>query len=566
MPDWIEKNIFFGKRPYAIIIILGFLLYFQAFFFNFSYLDDNTLILDNGYFLGNLGNIFQAFQTDVFHLFNHSASYYRPLLTISFMLDYQLGATAAFIYHFTNVILHLIAVCLVFSFFIRLDYRRDLSFLFAIIFLVHPVLTQAVAWIPGRNDSLLAIFFLAFFILFLKYLEAGRQKYLWGCLIFFAAALFTKETALFSLPIIAFYLYFIKKDKKNKFSVLYFFGILIGIIGLWFFSRQLALQDSMAAMTLTNMLKSVFFNLPAVIQLTGKIFFPFNLTVLPIIQDTTFIYGIGAIFLLTLMVFFTKEKRWNFMLFGLGWFFVFLFPSFIRPNPSLVADFIEHRLYVPLIGFLILIMETGIAKKFDYKKRTSLLLGGIIICVFCAITILHSRNFSNRLVFWINAAQNSTHYPLAHRNLGAMYYLDGNYDAAEKEFQKALELNINEEMCHNNLGLIYMQRGEKERSEAEFKKELSVNPFYDAAHFNLGLLYYQTGQKDEAESFWKKTLEVNPGHVDAWRNLAVLYYGKKDFMQASQFAKEAYSRGAQLPSELMKLVEAPITPSMLLKK
>lgn len=564
MSDWIERNVFAGKKPYIIIVAVGCLLYFQALFFDFSYLDDNTLILDNGYFLSNWGNIFQAFRTDVFHLFNHSAFYYRPLLTISFLADYQLGGTAPFMYHFTNIGLHLIAVCLIFSFFLRLGYRQDLAFLSAIIFLVHPVLTQAVTWIPGRNDSLLAIFFLAFFILFLKYLETAKARYLWGGGAFFAAALFTKETALFSLPIVAFYLYFIRKE-KNKLTWRYFFGIFIGITGLWFLFRHLALQSSIA-MTWPDMFKSVFFNLPALVQLIGKVFFPFNLTVLPIIQDTTFIYGIVAIFLLAGMIFFTKVKRWNFMLFGLGWFLIFLLPAFIRPNPSLVADFIEHRLYVPLIGFLILLMETGVAGRFDYRKRTAWILAGIVIGVFCSITILHSRNFTDRLAFWKNAAQNSPHYPLARRNLGAMYYLDGNLDAAEKEFIKALELNSQEEMCHNNLGLIYMQRGEGEKSEAEFKKELEINPYYDAAHANLGLLYYQLNRKAEAETFWQKTLEINPTYGDAWRNLAILNYEKKNFAQATKFAKEAYARGAQLPPELMKLLEIPAVPSMLLRK
>lgn len=565
MHAWIEKNIFSGKRPYIIIIVLGFLLYFQALFFNFSYLDDNTLILDNQSFLNNFGNIFQAFQIDVFHLFNHSAAYYRPILTVSLMLDYQLGGITPFIYHFTNIVLHLIAVCLVFSFFIRLKYRQDLAFLFSIIFLVHPVLTQAVAWIPGRNDSLLAIFFLSFFILFLKYLETEKQKYLLGCFSFFAIALFTKETALFSLPIIVFYLYFINKEKKNKFNALYFFGILTGIVGLWFIFRHFALQNSMA-MSLSDMLKSVFFNLPALIQFLGKIFFPFNLTVLPIIQDTTFTYGVVAIFLLALMIFFTKSKRWNLILFGLGWFFAFLLPSFIRPNSSLTADFIEHRLYVPIIGFFILVMETEIAKKFDYKKTVALIFAGIIIVIFSVISFSHSRNFVDRLAFWKNAVQNSPHYPLAHRNLGAMYYLADNLDEAEKEFNKALELNPNEEMGHNNLGLIYMKRGEGERAEAEFKKELEINPYYDAAYFNLGLLYYQLGRKEETEALWKKTLEINPNYGDAWRNLAILFYEKKNFTEATEFAKGAYLRGVQLPPELIKLLEVPIVPNMLLIK
>ena len=74
-------------KPFFYIIGFGFLLYLPTLFFNFTYLDDNNLIIDNQYFLSNLANIFPSFLTDVFHLFNHSAFYYRPILTISLIIS-----------------------------------------------------------------------------------------------------------------------------------------------------------------------------------------------------------------------------------------------------------------------------------------------------------------------------------------------------------------------------------------------------------------------------------------------------------------------------------------------
>jgi tetratricopeptide (TPR) repeat protein len=121
-------------------------------------------------------------------------------------------------------------------------------------------------------------------------------------------------------------------------------------------------------------------------------------------------------------------------------------------------------------------------------------------------------------------------------------------------------------MAHNNLGLIYLKNKEWEKAETEFKTELEINPNYALAFFNSGLLYYQLGQKEKAEDFWKKTLEINANHPDAWRNLAIFYYEKKDFFQAAEYAKGAYSRGVRLPPELIKLLETPVTPSMLLRK
>ncbi len=510
----LEKIFSKNYIPFLIIAGLGFILYFQAFFFDFSYLDDNVLVLGNQAFLANLGNIFASFSTDVFHLFNHSAFYYRPILTISFMFDYQFGGASPFMYHFTNVLLHLGAACLLFIFLKKLNYKKELSLFFSLIFVVHPVLTQAVAWIPGRNDSLLAIFVLATFIFFINYLKDKKLVDMVWSLVFFGLALFTKESAIFIFPIMVFYFYFLQSERqgiKNALQNFYYFLWAIGIGVAWVAARHFALAGSTPA-TLLNMIKSVFINLPATVQLIGKIFLPFNLSVLPIMQDTTFVYGIIATILFVLIILLTKNKRFTYILFGFGWFFAFLLPSFIRPNPLLPSDFIEHRLYVPIIGIFIILLETDFIRKIDFKKKTVLAATGALLLGLSIITLVHSRSFVDKLAFWKNAAENSPHYPLAHRNLGAMEYLNGDLPDAEQEFKKALELNPTEEMAHNNLGLVYVSQNKLPEAMAEYKKELEVNPNYDNAYYNLGLLYWQEKMYPEAIADWKKTLELNPGY------------------------------------------------------
>jgi len=523
--SFIEKIFSKNWFPFVIIASLSFILYFQAFFFDFSYLDDNVLILDNQFFLNNLANIFQSFRVDVFHLFNNSAYYYRPLLTISFLFDYQIGGASPFIYHFTNVALHILTACLLFIFLKKLDYKKDLAFLFSIIFLVHPVLTQAVAWIPGRNDSLLAVFILSSFIFFIKYLKEEKIKNFVLSLLFFSFALFTKESTLSILLIVFFYLYFIYKEKRLSFNKFYFFIGSIGVVGFWTILRGLVIENNIPITPLL-IIKSIYMNFGAVVQFIGKTFFPFNLNVLPIIQDTSFIYGIVTIILLIFSIFLTKNKRWNFILLGLMWFFAFLLPAFIRPSPDIIADFLEHRLYVPIIGIFIILLETDFIKKIDFKKRSTLVIVSILILMFSFITLVHSRNFVNKLAFWKNATQNSPHHPLAHRNLGAMLYLDGDIKNAEKEYKIALELNPNEQMVHNNLGLAYVQQNKLTEAEEEYKKEIAINPNYDNVYYNLGLLYWQEKRYDEAISNWKKTLELNPNYGVAPEILQLLQSNK----------------------------------------
>jgi tetratricopeptide (TPR) repeat protein len=255
------------------------------------------------------------------------------------------------------------------------------------------------------------------------------------------------------------------------------------------------------------------------------------------------------------MLYFTKAKRWNFILFGILWFFAFLVSSFIHPDPSLVSNFIEHRLYVPIIGIFIILLETDFVKNIDFKKKSTLILSGGLILLFIVITIVHSRNFVDRMAFWKDAAETSPDSAFVHNNLGAMYYLDGDMNDAGKEFQKAIEINPSEPMANNNLGLVYMSENKLADAETEYKKELEVNPNYDNAYFNLGLLYWQEKNYTNAEINWKKTLEVNPDFIDAINALAVSYYVQKDYKNAIPYASELYQMGINLPPEILQMLQ-----------
>jgi len=552
--DGPEKNFFSGFLPYFLIILTGFLLYFKTLFFDFTYLDDNVLILDNFHFLKNLSNIIQAFRIEVFYILHAPAAYYRPILTISFIIDAQLGGKSPFIYHLTNLLIHLLSSSLFFIFLAKLGFKKPLAFFFALIFTVHPVLTQAVAWIPGRNDSLLAVFIFSSFYYFLKFKETKKLSFYLLHLLFFALALFTKETAIVLIPLSLLYLYLIVEKKLSPLKEKIFLSIgWIIILTLWFPLRQAAMVNPLK-MTVFDLFRSLSLNLPAVIPYLGKIIFPVNLSVLPILQDTSFVFGFLSLFLVTLLLSLSKKRRLNFIIFGAAWFIFFLLPSFIRPNPQIVADFIEHRIYLSLAGFFILLREIDFVKEIDFKKKRDFILGLAFIIVFSLITFFYSDNFKNRLNFWKNAASTSPHSPLAHRNLGAIYYLDKKLDLAETEYKKSLELNSQELMVHNNLGLIYMDKGQFDQAEEEYKKELTINPYYDNAHFNLGLLYFKLGKTKEAEKFWQKTIEINPDYFDAYQNLAILYYQQKDIPQAIYYLNQLQKRGISPPADILKIL------------
>jgi tetratricopeptide (TPR) repeat protein len=525
------------------IVGLGLLTYIWTIFFGFTYFDDQALILGNLSFLKNLGNIPEAFVTDVFHLVN-GAAYYRPLLTLSFMFDAQISGSSPFFYHVSNVIIHIVTSCVVFIFFLKIKIRKDISFLFSIIFAVHPLLAQPVIWIPARDDSLLTLFSLLSFIFFINFVESDKSKDLIWHIIFFAAALFTKESGFLVAPlIVTYYLLFDRRQIKS--SKLYVVFAWMATVGIWYILRAAALQNSIKY-TFADVGKSIYMGLPAVLLDFGKVFFPVNLSILSTIQDSTFIWGFIALALVVLLLIFSKNKNYKLILFGTVWFFVFLFPSFIRPGTGYDLNFFEYRVYMPTIGLFIVLSEVSIIKKFSFSSKISRGIVGTLVGVLIVMNIVHSSVYRDKTVFWESAVSTSPHDSLAHKNLGAMYYLDGNLDKAEIEFKKALELNPEEPMAHNNLGLIYAARGDLENAEDEYKKELEINPFYDNALFNYGILLYREGKTPEAEKMWLETLKVNPDYVDAIKNLFVLYYQNNNLNQARYYYNELQKRGINL--------------------
>ncbi|MDO8806595.1 MAG: hypothetical protein Q7R35_19455 [Elusimicrobiota bacterium] len=350
-------DIFFNSyKPFIAILAAGLLLYFKTFQFSFSYLDDNALILDKFDFISSASNFLNFFREDVFHT-HVGGSYYRPALTVSFMLDALWGGKNPGAYHFTNVLLHLSACCLLFRTLVKLNYNRAASFFYSLLFTVHPVLTQAVAWIPGRNDTLLAVFSLLSFILFLCFLESRKWSRLAAHLLFLLLALFTKENAVILCVLCLFFAVYMSKERgpASGFKTPLFAGWAVVVAG-WFLARSAVLKAAVGNSDF-DIIKSLTENFPAVVPYLGKIFFPVNLGIMPVLQGLPMRYGVCAGLLTAGLVYLSTAKRRRYVAFGLLWFLLFLLPSFIR-SASAVPDFSEHRVYLPLIGFMFL--GTGI--------------------------------------------------------------------------------------------------------------------------------------------------------------------------------------------------------------
>lgn len=150
------------------------IVYGQTISFDFVHLDDTKIIVDNHDKISKLSNIPDAFVTQ--YGFDQGSPYYRPIILISFIIDSQFSGISPVFYHISNIIFHYLTVYFLFLLFVELKISKQIAFILSLIFAVHPVLTNAVVWIAGRNDLLACLFSVLSFLYFIKYTANRTTK------------------------------------------------------------------------------------------------------------------------------------------------------------------------------------------------------------------------------------------------------------------------------------------------------------------------------------------------------------------------------------------------------
>jgi len=507
-----QKPSLFERKwaPYVLIAAAVLLVYFRSLFFGFTYLDDDALILNNMSFLGSPGNVFAAFSREVFNGAGGGASY-RPLLLVSFIGDAFLGGSAPFVYHLTNLVLHALTCMVLFAFLRAWGSGALFSLMASLFFAVHPALNQAVAWIPGRNDVLMTLFALLSFNFFIKFLETGKRAPFVLHAVLYACALFTKETAVVLPFFLAFYAAALRRGPVRR-PLLSAAAIWLLITSVWFCARAAALNVLVAGGRY-HVARSLYENSGALLPYLGKIFFPFNLSVMPVLKDMSPLPGAAALALITAALYLRRKTGFRRDVFAGLWFLLWLVPSFIRPA-GLPPDFTEHRVYMPFIGLLLF---AGAMEQTLVRRGRAAVLFWLVLTLFAGISISRLGCFRDRLSFWENAAATSPGSLMNRTKLGAAYYESGRYAEAGAQWGKALQMA----------------------------------PDDPVANANMGAIRFAQGRTWEAAAFWERSLELAPGNVQALSNLAVLNCQKKDYRKAAIYVRELLQRKARVHPYLL---------------
>lgn len=548
----------------STLFLIGFFIY--AFALNgVLFFDDEHLIINNAYIYEfNLLNIKGWFTENAFAGAGRISEYYRPLLIFSFAINYAIGGLEPLGYHIINNLLHSINSVLVFYILNKYIFKKHWqAFLVALIFAIHPMQSEGVAYVSGRGDLLSSLFMLLGLVWWLKIFE-NRRRFLYGflsCLMLVLALLSRENGVVFPFLLLVFYISFVSREKffialkKGLIKVIPHLTVVFIYLSLrltvFNFRNFLNFGNYDTQSLYANSLLIRMYTFGSVlVEYMRTLFWPTNVHerfYFPV-KSSFFDLSVWFSFLVLLFIIgiiirmyrddnkikkLDKLKKEGYVshfmiwFFGWGWFFVCLFPgSGIIPTNVIIQD---HRLYLAMIGIFVILVfyldkffEYLNTNKYKFLKNTIILIVFFYLVFFSWVTVKRSIIWGNPIELFEETIRYEPEAVLAYNSLGKYYLVEGEYSKAEQNFLVAIKKNSNAPNPYYNLGEIKsLSNLEKDIDVAVwyYKRAIDVDPKFIPSHRALAVVYMGRGSR-EAVYYLKKLTELSPRDISAYYNLA----------------------------------------------
>ena len=488
-------------------------------------------------------------------LFKSGGFYYRPVVGVTFLLDFLIWRWNPLGYHLTNVILHVLCVLLVFQVVktilddhSKMEGKNLIAFFTAALFAIHPIHTESVSWIAGRTDILAALFFLLAFLAYILFRKEKMPVALALSFIFFLFSMGSKFIGVAFPAVVILYELTLNRDKKGALLGLVYgapFFVYLAFRAGSFHLAERVVRLSLKGMTVAHLTQLFFSSLWFYLV---KSFWPFPQNAF-IGEVPGFYYPIvGVILLIVIAWAVVKLDKERLMKFWLVFFFVTLLPSLIPVYIKVVSTPLAERyLYLPSIAACFMV-SCSLISLFERQggEGRNLVYSGVLI--FLALTALaggkasakRSLVWRNGLILWGETVKRSPNFGKVHDNYGAALMDVGRLREAEKQFRLALSpktvntITGRSNACVN-LGNLHIKRREYQEAERAYKAALRYWNGNAMAYYNLGYLYFVKAAKAEereerlrflslSRDVLQKAIQVNGSFIAARLLLGKVYY------------------------------------------
>lgn len=530
---------YFSFIACVLIIVLGFSVYMNSLNGRFVW-DDEDLVKNNIY-IKDRSYIGKIFTEDIEGGAGKRSSLYHPFQIFTYAIDYSFWKLNPLGYHLTNVLLHILVGLALFWLIAIIFSDTLLAFFTGILFIAHPIHTEAISYISSRSDPLFTLFTLLCFVFYIKYLDSKKIHIYILAILCYLLALLSKEFSMIFPVLLLLYHYTFKKRLDFKAFIPILCLTVFYIISRLTILSSFFIDPAYFSTTLLDRIPGFFVAIANYIRL---LFLPFNLhmeygnRVFSWMNPSAII---GVIMTSALLIYGFKERNKSRpIFFPIYWFFMSLLPiSNLYPINAYMA---EHWLYLPSIGFFLIAARilVYLYRDRNIKTLTAILVVTLLIFYSCS-TVTQNTFWKEPIAIYNRTLRYAPDSAGVHSNLGNAYREKGEIEKAIASYEEALEIDPKLVDALNNLGTMYSERGQDLRAMTYFERAIEIDPNKAELYNNLGITYIGTDDKKAIELF-KKAIEVNPHYAYAYNSLGNAY----SMAGKTERAIEAYNKAIKI--------------------
>ena len=501
---------------YLGLVAATFLVYFEARTFDFVNYDDPEYVTNNPHVREGL-----TWDGLGWALTSGEAANWFPVTRISHMLDVQFFGLDGGWHHLTNVVLHAAAAVFLFAFLRRATGARWPSAFVALIFALHPMHVESVAWVAERKDVLCALFWFVTLWAYVRYTERpGLARYLL-VLAAFCLGLMSKPMIV-TLPFVLVLLdlwplrrAFSLREKLPLFA-LSAASAIATIVVQGSSGAVESLYTVPLALRIENALVSYVSYIVTMFWPRGlAVFYPFPVAMAawqPVVAALAIACVSGLVW--------AGYRKYPYL--AAGWF---SYLGTLVPVIGLVQvgsqSHADRYMYVPMVGLLIM-LAWGAADALRKFPAARMAIAGVACAVCVPLTWVQAGYWKNSETLFERALAVTTGNSLAEHNLGS-YLLDapGRLPEALGHLEAAVRITPDSASIHSDLGTALAKSHRPVEAIVEYQSALRLKPDSAVVHNNLGNALLETGRVAEAVAEYRLALGLNPDYADARNNLAV---------------------------------------------
>jgi tetratricopeptide (TPR) repeat protein len=536
------------------ILIITFIAYLPALNAGFVNWDDGDYVGDN-ILVKEISRTGELLVTPVQG--NH-----HPITMLSLSINYILSGENAWSYHLLNLLFHLANCFLVYRLSLLLSRNNVIiAFTTSLLFGIHPMHVESVAWISERKDVLYSLFFLAGLISYTSYLDTGLRKHFRLVILFCILSLLSKPAAVI-FPVA---LFCIDLLRRRKFSIslftekiLFFIpAIIMGIITVIAQKSAGATEGEPFGLG-----KNILFGFYGIMMYFVKMILPLKLSAFypfpPINENLPAVYYVSPLFSVALAVlFFLSMKKNRVAAFGISFYIVnLLLVLQVFSVGSAVMS--ERYTYLPYIGWFYI----GGYLLSQFGKNNQLKAYSVIIpaaFIFSVLTFLQSQKWKNGETLWDSVIKTnpssraySARATLFRKKASALKQEAGllmqknqmeeankkndeankNYDQAIAYYSEAVRINKIDHESYNNRANIYMDLNKFDLAHQDYKSALAIKPDYFTTLDNIGAMYARKNQFDSALYYLDRAIKIKPDYKASYSNRGLVLMSLKRYDEA----------------------------------